>query len=218
MRKIAVLTSGGDAPGMNACVYNLFVLCNRSNIELFGVKKGYQGLINDDISLLTHKDVENIYALGGSVLKSARSEEFRTKEGKDKAFANLKKYGIEAVVVIGGNGSFRGAQELSREYDIDVFALPGTIDNDLNYTQKSLGFDTAVNNSVSAIDKIKDTPTTVLLEGLSGTGKELIARAIHYRSDKRNKKFVAQYCGALPETLLEKRSFRNCRWRDILPR
>lgn len=159
MKKIAVLTSGGDAPGMNACIYNLFVLCNRNGIELYGVQRGYQGLIDNDINLLTYKDVENSYSLGGSVLKSARSPEFRELEGKQKAFEIYKKHEFDALIVIGGNGSYRGAKEFST-LGANVICLPGTIDNDLNYTEKSLGFDTAVNNSVSAIDKIKDTMTS----------------------------------------------------------
>jgi 6-phosphofructokinase 1 len=156
MKKIAVLTSGGDSPGMNACIANLHTLCMRKNIELVGFKEGYVGLVNNLFFPITKEQVKNIYNLGGSILKTGRSKEFLTKEGQLKAVNNLKNNQIDALVVIGGNGSYRGAQELSA-YDIPIICLPGTIDNDLDYTEKSLGFDTAVNNSVSALDKIKDT-------------------------------------------------------------
>ena len=156
MKKIAVLTSGGDSPGMNACIANLFTLCDRKNITLLGVKQGYVGLVENDFITLKQEHIGNVYNLGGSFLKTGRSEEFLKESGKQKAIKNLKEHNVEVLVVIGGDGSFRGAQELS-EMGIKIICLPGTIDNDLDYTEKSLGFDTAVNNCVSAIDKIKDT-------------------------------------------------------------
>lgn len=156
MKKIAVLTSGGDAPGMNACLANLFTLCNRKNIELIGFKQGYVGLVDNDFIVITQNDIKNIYNLGGSVLKTGRSKEFLEESGQQKAISNLKNNQIDALIVIGGNGSYKGAQTLSK-LGVKVICLPGTIDNDLDYTEKSLGFDTAVNNSVIALDKIKDT-------------------------------------------------------------
>ena len=156
MKKIAVLTSGGDAPGMNACLANLFILSNRKGFELIGIKEGFIGLVNNDFVTLTKEHITNIYSLGGSILKTGRSEEFLLESGRQKALNNLKNNDIDTLIVIGGNGSYRGAQKLA-ELGVKIIALPGTIDNDLNYTEKSLGFDTAVNNSVTAIDKIRDT-------------------------------------------------------------
>ncbi|MGD9901550.1 MAG: ATP-dependent 6-phosphofructokinase [Spirochaetales bacterium] len=156
MKKIAVLTSGGDAPGMNACLANLFELCKRFNYRLICFRQGYIGLIDNDFVILKEHDIENIYSLGGSIIKTGRSKEFLTKEGQLKAIETLKINDIDTLIVIGGNGSYRGAQDLEK-LGVKVIAIPGTIDNDLNYSTRSLGFDTAVNNSVSAIDKIKDT-------------------------------------------------------------
>jgi|AntRauTorcE11897_2_1112592.scaffolds.fasta_scaffold00019_62 6-phosphofructokinase 1 len=156
MKRIAVLTSGGDSPGMNTCLAHLFTLCSANNMQLVGVKQGYIGLIENNNFVITKDHIKNIYNIGGSILKTGRSEEFLTKAGRQKAVNNLKENDIHCLVVIGGNGSFRGAQKLADE-GVNVIAVPGTIDNDLNYSEKSLGFDTAVNNSVSAIDKIKDT-------------------------------------------------------------
>jgi 6-phosphofructokinase 1 len=156
MKRIAVLTSGGDSPGMNACLANLYTLSKRKDFELIGFKEGYIGLVNNDFIVLKHDHIKNIYNLGGSILKTGRSEEFLLESGRKKAINNLKANNIDTLVVIGGNGSYKGAQELS-EMGVKIIALPGTIDNDLNYSEKSLGFDTAVNNSVTAIDKIKDT-------------------------------------------------------------
>ena len=155
--KIAVLTSGGDAPGMNAAIRAVVRSCAFHKISCFGVKRGYQGLIEDDIISLGPRAVNNIINKGGTILKSARSKEFRTREGRDKAFANLKNRGIEGLVVIGGDGSFTGGLIFQQEFNVPVIGIPGTIDNDIYGTSHTLGYDTALNTVVEAVDKIRDT-------------------------------------------------------------
>jgi len=160
VRKIAVLTSGGDAPGMNAAVRAVVRASMFNNIECYGVYKGYEGLINDDLVKLNARGVNNIVNKGGTILKSARCLEFRTKEGRIKAKNTLDKHEIDSLVVIGGNGSLTGALLLEEEHGIDVIGIPGTIDNDLVGTRYSLGYDTALNTAVEAIDKIRDTASS----------------------------------------------------------
>jgi 6-phosphofructokinase 1 len=157
MKKIAVLTSGGDSPGMNACIRAVVRGAVYYGIEVFGIKRGYNGLIMNDILPMTSFSVSNIVQRGGTILKSARSKEFMTKEGRQKAYENLQKLGIDGLVVIGGNGTFTGAQIFYDEYGIPVVGAPGTIDNDLYGTDYTIGFDTAVNTALDAIDKIRDT-------------------------------------------------------------
>jgi len=154
---LAILTSGGDAPGMNACIRALVRTGVFYGHKVWGVVRGYDGLIQDDFKEMTLRSVGNIIHRGGTVLKSARSEEFRTAEGRRKAYENLAKRGITALVVVGGDGSFRGAQVFSEEYPVSVMGLPGTIDNDLYGTDFTIGFDTATNTVVDCIDKIRDT-------------------------------------------------------------
>lgn len=156
MKRIAVLTSGGDSPGMNACIANLYAMAVKKNIKLVAFNRGYEGLMKNDVEVITEEEIKNIISLGGSVIKTARSLNFLTKEGQKKAVENLKFSNIEVLIIIGGNGSFRGAQDLAK-LGVKVIAIPGTIDNDLNFSERSLGFDTAVNNSVSCIDKVKQT-------------------------------------------------------------
>jgi 6-phosphofructokinase 1 len=160
VRKIAVLTSGGDAPGMNAAVRAVVRASVFNNIECYGVYKGYEGLINDDLVKLNARGVNNIVNKGGTILKSARCLEFRTKEGRIKAKNTLDKHEIDSLVVIGGNGSLTGALLLEEEHGINVIGIPGTIDNDLVGTRCSLGYDTALNTAVEAIDKIRDTASS----------------------------------------------------------
>ena len=160
IRKIAVLTSGGDAPGMNAAVRAVVRASMFNNIECYGVYKGYEGLINDDLVKLNARGVNNIVNKGGTILKSARCLEFRTKEGRIKAKNTLDKHEIDSLVVIGGNGSLTGALLLEEEHGINVIGIPGTIDNDLVGTRFSLGYDTALNTAVEAIDKIRDTASS----------------------------------------------------------
>ena len=160
VKKIGVLTSGGDAPGMNAAIRAVTRSCAYYNIECVGVYRGYQGLIEGEFELLTARSVRNIINKGGTFLKSARSKEFRTKEGRAKAFQNLKDAEVDALVVIGGDGTFTGAIYLQQEHGIPVVGIPGTIDNDINGTDYTIGYDTALNTVVDAIDKIRDTASS----------------------------------------------------------
>lgn len=155
--KIGVLTSGGDAPGMNAAIRAVVRTGIYYNMEVFGIMRGFLGMIDDDIFQMESKSVANIIQRGGTILKTARCKEFHTPEGRKKAYENLNKHGINGLVVIGGDGSFRGAQNFSHEYDIPCIGLPGTIDKDIAGTDFTIGFDTAVNTAVEAIDKVRDT-------------------------------------------------------------
>lgn len=151
------MTSGGDSPGMNAAIRSVVRSCAFYKISCFGIKQGYQGLIEGKINPLGPRSVNNIINKGGTILKSARSKEFRTKEGRKKAFENLQKHGVEALVVIGGDGSFTGGLIFQQEFGIPVIGIPGTIDNDIYGTSHTLGYDTALNTVVEAVDKIRDT-------------------------------------------------------------
>ncbi len=157
IKKIGLLTSGGDAPGMNAAVRAVVRTCIYNNIRVAGVYRGYQGLMEGDIEDLTARSVNHILQRGGTVLKSARSKEFREKEGRERAFEKLTANGIDALVVIGGDGTFTGAMVFGKEFDVPIIGIPGTIDNDLYGTDSTLGFDTALNTVVEAVDKIRDT-------------------------------------------------------------
>ena len=155
--KIGVLTSGGDAPGMNAAIRAVVRTGIYNGMEVFGIMRGYSGMIENDIVPMHSRSVANIIQRGGTILKTARCKEFFEHEGRKKAYANLKKLGINGLVIIGGDGSFRGAHKLSEEFDIPCIGLPGTIDKDIAGTDFTIGFDTAVNTAVEAIDKIRDT-------------------------------------------------------------
>jgi 6-phosphofructokinase 1 len=155
--KIGVLTSGGDAPGMNAAVRAVVRTGIYYGMEVFGIMRGYSGMIDNDIVPMHSRSVANIIQRGGTILKTARCKEFFEYEGRKKAYANLKKLGINALVIVGGDGSFRGAHKFSNEFDIPCIGLPGTIDKDIAGTDFTIGFDTAVNTAVEAIDKIRDT-------------------------------------------------------------
>jgi 6-phosphofructokinase 1 len=157
IKKIAVFTSGGDAPGMNACIRAVVRTAMYYGIEVYGIRRGYNGMIAGDIYQMTSHSVSNIIQRGGTILKSARSKEFMTKEGRQKAFEQLQKFGIEGLVAIGGNGTFTGATIFFDEYGIPTVGAPGTIDNDLYGTDYTIGYDTAVNTALEAIDKIRDT-------------------------------------------------------------
>ena len=157
MKRIAVFTSGGDAPGMNACIRAVVRSAVYHDIEVFGIRRGYSGMINGDIFQMTSQSVSNIVQRGGTILKSARSKEFMTPEGRKKAYDQLQKFGIEGLVAIGGNGTFTGATIFYDEYSIPTVGAPGTIDNDLYGTDYTIGYDTAVNTALEAIDKIRDT-------------------------------------------------------------
>src|SRR3984885_911906 len=155
--KIGVLTSGGDAPGMNAAIRAVVRTGIYNGLEVFGIMRGYSGMIENDIVPMHSRSVANIIQRGGTILKTARCKEFFEHEGRKKAHANLKKLGINGLVIIGGDGSFRGAHKLSHEFEIPCIGLPGTIDKDIAGTDFTIGFDTAVNTAVEAIDKIRDT-------------------------------------------------------------
>ncbi|NML22169.1 6-phosphofructokinase [Pseudoflavitalea sp. G-6-1-2] len=155
--KIGVLTSGGDSPGMNAAIRAVVRTGLYHGLEVFGIMRGYAGIIENDIVPMHSRSVANIIQRGGTVLKTARCKEFLSPEGRQKAYNNLKALGIDGLVVIGGDGSFRGADIFSREFDIPCIGLPGTIDKDIAGTDFTIGFDTAVNTAVEAIDKIRDT-------------------------------------------------------------
>ncbi|MSQ78096.1 MAG: 6-phosphofructokinase [Flavobacteriaceae bacterium] len=157
MKKIAVFTSGGDAPGMNAAIRSAVRTALYHGVEICGIMGGYQGLIDGNIIEMNSQSVANIIQRGGTILKTSRSEEFRTTEGRVKAAVNVKKYGIEGLVAIGGDGTFTGAEIFCNETGITVMGVPGTIDNDLFGTDYTIGFDTAVNTAIDAIDKIRDT-------------------------------------------------------------
>ncbi|RIW15007.1 6-phosphofructokinase [Algoriphagus lacus] len=157
MKKIAVFTSGGDSPGMNACIRAAVRTGIYRGLEVYGIYRGYEGMIEGDIKRLQSHSVSNIVQRGGTILKSARSMEFKTPEGRKQAFENLKKLGIEGLVAIGGDGTFTGAKIFYEEFGIPTVGCPGTIDNDIYGTDYTIGFDTAVNTALEAIDKIRDT-------------------------------------------------------------
>jgi 6-phosphofructokinase 1 len=157
IKRIGVLTSGGDSPGMNAAIRAVVRTGIYYGLEVFGIMRGFQGLIEDDIVKMEGRSVANIIQRGGTILKTARCKIFHEPEGRKKAYDILKKHGIEGLVIIGGDGSFRGAVEFSKEYDIACIGIAGTIDKDIFGTDFTIGFDTAVNTAIEAIDKIRDT-------------------------------------------------------------
>jgi 6-phosphofructokinase 1 len=157
IKRIGVLTSGGDAPGMNAAIRAVTRTAISHNLEVYGIRMGYYGVLNSDWSLLDKRSVANIIQRGGTVLKTGRCLEFMQADQRKHGAENLKKQGIEALVCIGGDGTFRGAHALSTEHNIPVIGVPGTIDNDIFGTDRTIGFDTAVNTALDAIDRIRDT-------------------------------------------------------------
>jgi 6-phosphofructokinase 1 len=157
MKRIAVLTSGGDAPGMNACIRAVVRTALYHQVEVIGIYRGYNGLVEGDFTSLHSRDVSNIIQKGGTILKTARSKAFLEYKFRQKAFENLQKAGIEGLVVIGGEGTLTGAQVFAQEFGLPIVGAPGTIDNDLAGTDFTIGFDTAVNTALDAIDKIRDT-------------------------------------------------------------
>jgi 6-phosphofructokinase 1 len=157
IRRIGVFTSGGDAPGMNAAIRAVVRACTYYKIEAFGIMRGYEGMIEGDFVKLGARSVGNIIQRGGTILKSARSKEFRTPEGRKKAYDNIKEENIDALVAIGGDGTFTGLNKFYQEYKVPAICIPGTIDNDLPGTDYTIGYDTATNTAVEAIDRIRDT-------------------------------------------------------------
>ena len=160
IKRIGVLTSGGDAPGMNAAIRAVVRACVYHNVEVEGIFQGYTGMIAGDFKRLNERSVARILGRGGTILKSSRSKEFMTAEGRKKAYEELKKHGIDALITIGGNGTFTGAHVFFQEFGIPVMGIPGSIDNDLFGSDHSIGFDTATNTVVDAVDKIRDTATS----------------------------------------------------------
>lgn len=157
IKRIGVFTSGGDAPGMNAAIRAVIRTASFYDLHVYGIHRGFEGMIDNEISRLEADDVRNILQRGGTILKTSRSQRFMTPEGRKIAFENLQANDIDALVAIGGNGTFTGAHVFNQEYNIPTVGLPGTIDNDLFGTDFTIGFDTAVNTAIEAVDKIRDT-------------------------------------------------------------
>lgn len=160
VKSIGILTSGGDAPGMNAAIRAVTRAAIYNGLKVFGIYRGYRGLITDEISEFKSQNVSNIIQLGGTILKTARCKEFTTPEGRKVAYDNMQKHEIDALVIIGGDGSLTGARIFAQEYDVPCIGLPGTIDNDLYGTDTTIGYDTALNTILDAVDKIRDTATS----------------------------------------------------------
>jgi len=207
IKKIAVLTSGGDAPGMNAAIRAVVRFATYNKIDVMGVFRGYEGLIQADLKSLNHRSVSNIINRGGTILKTARSDEFLTEEGQKKAVKVLKENSIDGLVLIGGNGTYKGAIALSKKWDIPCIGIPGTIDNDINGTDSTLGADTAVNTALEAIDKIRDTATSMerifvievmgrdsgyiaLTSALGGGAEEVVLPEMKFDFDNMNQEIV----------------------------
>ena len=160
IQRIGVLTSGGDAPGMNAAIRAVTRTAIGNGMTVMGIYRGYRGLITDEIKPLETQSVSNIIQRGGTILKTARCDEFRTPEGRRQAHDTIVKYGIDALVVIGGDGSLHGARDFAQEHDFPIIGLPGTIDNDLSGTDVTIGYDTALNTIMECVDKIRDTASS----------------------------------------------------------
>jgi 6-phosphofructokinase 1 len=201
MKRIGVLTSGGDSPGMNAAIRSVTRYAVYKGIEVMGIYRGFEGLINGDFGKLTHRSVSNIINRGGTILKSARCKEFMTEEGQAKARESLEKFQVEGLVVIGGNGSYRGAHAFGNKFSFPCVCVPGTIDNDIGGTDATIGADTAVNTALSAIDKIRDTATSLerifivevmgresgfiaMQVGLSGGAEDVVVPEMNYDLEK----------------------------------
>lgn len=157
IKNIGIITSGGDSPGMNAAIKSIVNYSNLKNINCYGIKYGYNGLINGDIIKLSNKNVNNIIGLGGTILGSGRSEEFKTKIGRKKAYKNIIKNNLDGLIIIGGDGSFTGSMIFNEEYNFPIIGIPGTIDNDIYGTDLTIGYDTALNTIIQSVEKIKDT-------------------------------------------------------------
>jgi 6-phosphofructokinase 1 len=161
IKRIGILTSGGDAPGMNAAIRSAVRTAQRYNLEAMGIFRGYAGLINEELKVLDHRAVSNIISRGGTILKTSRCPEFLTEQGQTRAVEIIKKYNIDGLVLIGGNGTYGGGIALSKKWGVPCVGIPGTIDNDINGTDSTIGADTAVNTALEAIDKIRDTVTSM---------------------------------------------------------
>ena len=160
IKSIGILTSGGDAPGMNAAIRAVTRSAIYNGLKVYGIYRGYKGLVTDEIQEFKSQNVSNIIQMGGTILKTARCKEFTTSEGRAQAYENMKKHEIDALVIIGGDGSLTGARIFAQEFDVPCIGLPGTIDNDLYGTDTTIGYDTALNTILDAVDKIRDTATS----------------------------------------------------------
>ena len=181
MKRIAVLTTGGDAPGMNAAIRAVVRTATNKKVEVMGVFSGWWGLINEELKLLEHRSVSGIINQGGTMLKTARCTEFQTEEGQQRAFNTLKKYGIEGLIVIGGNGSFTAAHEFYNKFKVPCIGIPASIDNDISGIDVTIGTDTAVNTALNAIDNIRDTATSmerIFVVEVMGRGSGFIALTV----------------------------------------
>ena len=161
MKKIGVLTAGGDAPGMNAAIRSVVRCALSAKLEVFGIFRGWQGLIDDEVKPLSHRSVSGIINLGGTILKTARCAEFKTEDGQKQAYQTIKKYAIDGLIVIGGDGSFRGRIVLGPGIIFPCVGIPASIDNDINGIDATIGLDTAINTALYAIDNIRDTATSM---------------------------------------------------------
>ncbi|TYO96241.1 6-phosphofructokinase [Desulfallas thermosapovorans DSM 6562] len=210
VQRIAVLTSGGDSPGMNAAIRAVVRKAIFHGLEVIGIQRGFGGFIEADMGPMNLSSVADIIHRGGTILRTARSEEFKTPEGRAKAFANVQRFGIQGLVVIGGDGSFRGADIFNSEYNLPVVGVPGTIDNDITGTEYSIGFDTAINTVVEAINKIRDTATShertfilevmgresgyiALMAGLAGGAESILIPELRHSMDEVCEKLVRGY-------------------------
>jgi len=210
LQRIAVLTSGGDSPGMNAAIRAVVRKAIYHGLEIIGIKRGYSGFIEADMWPMDLSSVGDIVHRGGTVLRTARSEEFKTPQGRAKAFANVQRFGLQGLVVIGGDGSFRGADTFASEYNLPVIGVPGTIDNDILGTEYTIGFETATNTVLDAINKIRDTATShertfiievmgresgyiALMAGLAGGAESILVPELPYNIDEVCEKLIRGY-------------------------
>lgn len=161
IKRIGLLTAGGDAPGMNAAIRSVVRYAINNKLEVMGIFRGYWGLINEELKLFDHRSISGIINLGGTILKTVRCPEFHTEEGRERAFQTVKKYSIDGLVVIGGNGTFTGAYEFNMKYKVPCVGIPASIDNDINGIDTTIGSDTAINTALYAIDNIRDTATSM---------------------------------------------------------
>ncbi|AGL01852.1 6-phosphofructokinase [Desulfoscipio gibsoniae] len=210
MQRIAVLTSGGDSPGMNAAIRAVVRKAIYHGLEVIGIQRGFSGFVEADMGPMNLGSVADIIHRGGTILRTARSEEFKTPEGRAKAYANVQRFGIQGLVVIGGDGSFKGADMFNNEYNLPVVGVPGTIDNDITGTEYSIGFDTAINTVVEAINKIRDTATShertfilevmgresgyiALMAGLAGGAESILIPELRHSMDEVCEKLIRGY-------------------------
>ncbi|WP_347491319.1 6-phosphofructokinase [Desulfoscipio sp. XC116] len=210
MQRIAVLTSGGDSPGMNAAIRAVVRKAIYHGLEVIGIQRGFSGFIEADMGPMNLGSVADVIHRGGTILRTARSEEFKTPEGRAKAFANVQRFGIQGLVIIGGDGSFKGADIFNSEYNLPAIGVPGTIDNDITGTEYSIGFDTAINTVVEAINKIRDTATShertfilevmgresgyiALMAGLAGGAESILIPELRHSIDEVCDKLIRGY-------------------------